>query len=163
MWGVPSLQGCLCRIGDRVFGQAAGCLGTAVVADALTVVPQPPRLAAIEAATVPTVFMTADACLTHAARIQPGSRVLVHAATGRPPSSPAELAAGRILGTLCSLVLGWTLVCTPFPLPLIRVALPMVETAYPWLFYVQNACSEMLAERIQLRLGAPCLKCECCS
>ena len=72
----------LCRIGDQVFGQAAGCLGTAVIANALTVVPQPQHLSAAEASTVPTVFMTADACLTQAAHITPGSRILVHAATG---------------------------------------------------------------------------------
>ena len=66
-----------------VFGQASGCLGTAVVSPALTVVPQPPSISAIEACTIPTVFLTADACLRLAAQVQPGDRCLIHAATGK--------------------------------------------------------------------------------
>jgi NADPH:quinone reductase-like Zn-dependent oxidoreductase len=65
-----------------VFGQAAGCLGTAVVCNARSVVPQPPNLTSVEAATVPTVFLTAYACLHDEAKTNSRSRVLVHAATG---------------------------------------------------------------------------------
>ena len=79
------------RAGDRVFGQAAGCLGTAVMANALTVVAQPHSLTAAEACTVPTVFMTADACLTDAAGMRKGTRVLVHAATGEHLRSTLKL------------------------------------------------------------------------
>jgi NADPH:quinone reductase-like Zn-dependent oxidoreductase len=81
------LQGVLtsasrCRVGDAVFGQATGCLGTAVVADGRTLAPVPPQLGAARAAAAPTVFLTADACLRNAANLQRGQRVLIHAATG---------------------------------------------------------------------------------
>lgn len=72
-----------------MYGQAAGCLGTAVLASALTVVLQPPRLSPAQAATIPTVFMTADACLNDAAQMRRGTRVLVHAATGTSHLSAA--------------------------------------------------------------------------
>lgn len=80
------------RVGDAVYGQAMGCLGTAVVAHACTLAPQPPMLAAAEAAALPTVFLTAAACLTQAASVQPGMRVLIHAATGVPPDSHSSAA-----------------------------------------------------------------------
>lgn len=65
-----------------VFGQATGCLGTAVAADGRTLAPVPPQLGAHCAAAAPTVFLTADACLRNAARLQKGQAVLIHAATG---------------------------------------------------------------------------------
>ena len=70
------------RVGDVVFGQATGCLGTAVIADAATLVPSPAPLALEQAATVPTVFLTADACLRQSCTLGAGQRVLIHAATG---------------------------------------------------------------------------------
>jgi NADPH:quinone reductase-like Zn-dependent oxidoreductase len=70
------------RIGDSVFGQATGCLGTAVVADAKTLVAVPPQLTLEQASTVPTIFLTADACLRQSCALQAGQRVLIHAATG---------------------------------------------------------------------------------
>ena len=75
-----------------MFGQASGCLGTAVVAPALTVVAQPPSISAAEASPVPTVFLTADACLHEAAGIQPGDRCLIHAATGMPTCPDTNVA-----------------------------------------------------------------------
>lgn len=65
-----------------MFGQAAGCLGSAVLCDARTVVGMPPGLTFAEAATIPTAFLTAYDCLRATARISKHSRVLVHAATG---------------------------------------------------------------------------------
>ena len=89
------------RLGDVVFGQASGCLGTAVVSPALTVVAQPPGISATEACTIPTVFLTADACLHEAAGIRPGDRCLIHAATGMCPLLHAALRASNlfVLGT----------------------------------------------------------------
>lgn len=75
-------MGVMCRVGDAVFGQAAGCLGSAVLCDARTVVAMPPGLTFAEAATIPTAFLTAYDCLIETARISKESRVLVHAATG---------------------------------------------------------------------------------
>jgi len=45
-------------------------------------VPVPPPLTAEQAATVPTVFLTADACLRRACGLRAGQRLLIHAATG---------------------------------------------------------------------------------
>ena len=70
------------RVGDAVFGQATGCLGSAVLCNARTVVAMPPGLTFAEAATVPTAFLTAYDCLRATACIGSDSRVLVHAATG---------------------------------------------------------------------------------
>ena len=73
---------CTHRVGDAVFGQGTGCLGTAVLVDARTVVPMPPNVSFTEAATVPTVFLTAYDCLCDVAKIGPTDCILIHAATG---------------------------------------------------------------------------------
>ena len=88
---------CACRVGDAVFGQATGCLGTAVVVDARTVVAMPPSLTFMQAATVPTVFLTARHCLVDAAAVGAADRVLVHAATGAT--------SGSLLGSSVTTVL----------------------------------------------------------
>ena len=84
-----------------MFGQATGCLGTGVVSNALTVVAQPPHITPVQASTIPTVFLTADACLHTAAHIGPGDRCLIHAATGMPShisgsTSEIDLLAGNV-------------------------------------------------------------------
>ena len=79
---LTAAQGLAARVGDRVYGQATGSLGATVHVDARMVCPCPPALADAEAAAVPTVFLTAYACLQLATHMQPGARVLVHAATG---------------------------------------------------------------------------------
>ena len=86
---------CACRVGDKIFGQGTGCLGTAVVVNARTVVAMPPSLTFAQAATVPTVFLTAQHCLVDAAAIGASDRVLVHAATGAR-SSYNEHQRGRV-------------------------------------------------------------------
>ena len=70
------------RVGDAVFGQAGGCLGTHVVASAQMMVRCPAQASAEEAASLPTVFLTALASLRAAAPVGPGHSVLIHAATG---------------------------------------------------------------------------------
>ena len=83
--GVVSAVGSSCqthKIGDAVFGQAAGCLGTSVVVNQATVVTVPPTLTYEEACTIPTVFLTADAALTAPGGVSKGDQVLIHAASG---------------------------------------------------------------------------------
>jgi NADPH:quinone reductase-like Zn-dependent oxidoreductase len=70
------------RVGDAVYGQATGCLGMAIVADARTLWHQPPAMATAEAAAMPTVFLTAATCLLQSTPMRHGLTVLVHAATG---------------------------------------------------------------------------------
>lgn len=53
-----------------------------MVANAQTLAAVPPHLTLEQAATVPTVFLTADVCLRQLCALKPGQRVLVHAATG---------------------------------------------------------------------------------
>jgi NADPH:quinone reductase-like Zn-dependent oxidoreductase len=68
--------------GDAVFGLAAGCLGSHVHVSAQTLTQMPANLTFEQAATTPTVFITVDSGLCHAAACHAGDRVLVHAATG---------------------------------------------------------------------------------
>ena len=46
------------KVGDAVFGLAPGCFGPAVVLPAELMVSMPPGLSFMEAATLPTVFVT---------------------------------------------------------------------------------------------------------
>ena len=48
-----------------------------------TVVPMPANLTFQAAATVPTVFITADTAFRHAVRLTRQDRVLIHAAAGQ--------------------------------------------------------------------------------
>ncbi|MDR3538267.1 MAG: beta-ketoacyl synthase N-terminal-like domain-containing protein [Acetobacteraceae bacterium] len=68
--------------GDAVVAVVAGALATHVCADARLVLPKPPTLDYARAAAVPIAGVTAWHALRHLARIRPGQRVLVHAATG---------------------------------------------------------------------------------
>ncbi|MCC6750534.1 MAG: SDR family NAD(P)-dependent oxidoreductase [Deltaproteobacteria bacterium] len=79
--------------GDAVFGHAPGCLATHVVTDARWVVRRPERLSPAEAATMPVVFSTAYQGLVRLARLGPGERLLVHAATGGVGLAALQLAA----------------------------------------------------------------------
>jgi len=68
--------------GTPVFGLASGCLGTLVHCAASTLVPMPAQLSFEQAATMPTVFMTAHTAFGSASRVKAGERVMVHAAAG---------------------------------------------------------------------------------
>jgi myxalamid-type polyketide synthase MxaB len=75
--GVEHLQ-----IGERVFGLAVGSLGDYVTVSALWLVRQSPALSFEQAATIPGAFLTAYYTLIQLAQLQPGERVLIHAAAG---------------------------------------------------------------------------------
>ena len=79
---VQVAPGCELAVGQRVFGLAAGSLGSHVIASSKTMVPIPEDVTFERAATMPTVFVTVDAALHRAAGLQPKERVLVHAAAG---------------------------------------------------------------------------------
>ena len=80
--------------GTEIFGLAPGCLGTRVVASALTAVQKPPSISFADAAGCPTIFCTVFFAMEMASP-STGSchSVLVHAATGG-----VGLAACQILG-----------------------------------------------------------------
>ena len=71
------------RVGDAVIAYTLGSLASSVVVSRRYVVPKPPSLSFAEAASVPTVFLTALYGLQELARLRPTDRVLVHAAAGR--------------------------------------------------------------------------------
>jgi len=68
--------------GTPVFGLAPGCLGSHVLCSHLSMAPMPPNLSPEQAATCPTVFITVDAVLRQAARLQRGEVLLLPAAAG---------------------------------------------------------------------------------
>ena len=65
-----------------VFGQAVGSLGSHVKTTYHTVVIMPSNVSMEAAATVPTVFITADTAFRHAISLTAEHRVLIHATAG---------------------------------------------------------------------------------
>ena len=86
-------------MGEAVYGQVMGGMASHVIADARTVVAQPPNISAVEAATIPTIFLTAYECLMEAAGIRKGMRVLVHAATGKTSDNRCNQVAVGVSAT----------------------------------------------------------------
>lgn len=68
--------------GDEVMAVSLASFASQVVTRAEMVVRKPAHLTFEEAATIPLVFVTAQYALVHQARLAPGERVLIHAATG---------------------------------------------------------------------------------
>jgi NADPH:quinone reductase-like Zn-dependent oxidoreductase/NAD(P)-dependent dehydrogenase (short-subunit alcohol dehydrogenase family)/acyl carrier protein len=69
-------------VGDAVAGITRGALATHVTTSAHALAVLPPDLDFRRAAGVPLVFLTAAYALEKLARVQPGERVLIHAAAG---------------------------------------------------------------------------------
>jgi mycoketide-CoA synthase len=78
--------------GDRVMGLMNSGIGPLAVTDRRLVTRMPAGLSFAEAASVPVVFMTAYYGLVHLAGIQPGEKLLVHAATGGVGMAATQLA-----------------------------------------------------------------------
>ena len=70
------------RPGDRVAGVAPYAFRSHALTDPRLVLPMPAGVSFAEAATLPTVFLTAHYALRHLARMRPGESILIHAATG---------------------------------------------------------------------------------
>jgi len=80
------------RPGDAVAGLAQYAFRAFVTVNRQAVFKLPPHLNFIEAATLPTVFLTAYYALVHLARLQPGERVLIHAAAGGVGQAALQIA-----------------------------------------------------------------------
>jgi acyl transferase domain-containing protein/NADPH:quinone reductase-like Zn-dependent oxidoreductase len=80
------------RPGDRVFGVFKHSLGPLAVADSRMVRHIPHGWTFAQAASVPVTFTTAYQCLADYGMIAPGSRVLIHAATGGVGLAALQLA-----------------------------------------------------------------------
>jgi NADPH:quinone reductase-like Zn-dependent oxidoreductase/acyl carrier protein len=79
-------------VGDAVVGIAPQAFDSHVVTKAELVVPKPSALTFAEAATIPIAYLTATYGLHQLAGLQPGERVLVHAAAGGVGMAAVELA-----------------------------------------------------------------------
>jgi acyl transferase domain-containing protein/NADPH:quinone reductase-like Zn-dependent oxidoreductase/NAD(P)-dependent dehydrogenase (short-subunit alcohol dehydrogenase family)/acyl carrier protein len=75
-------EGVELAIGDEVAGIAPFCFASHATTHALAVVPKPKSVSFEEAATIPIAFLTAHYALIELARLQPGEKVLIHAAAG---------------------------------------------------------------------------------
>ncbi len=80
------------EVGDDVLAMAPGSFGTFVTTDARLAARTPAGLDFEDAAAIPVVFLTAHYGLNHLARLQPGERVLVHAAAGGVGLAAVQLA-----------------------------------------------------------------------
>jgi NADPH:quinone reductase-like Zn-dependent oxidoreductase/acyl carrier protein len=79
-------------VGDRVMGVLRGGFGPSVAVDRRLVAPMPAAWSFVEAASVPIVFLTAYYALVDLARLQPGEKLLVHAAAGGVGMAAVQLA-----------------------------------------------------------------------
>ncbi len=86
----PEVEGVV--VGDRVMGLFVGGFGPVVVADRDLLVKVPDGWSFTQAASVPIVFLTAYYALNDLARVQPGERLLVHAAAGGVGMAAVQLA-----------------------------------------------------------------------
>jgi thioester reductase-like protein len=78
--------------GDMVAGMASYAFRSHLTVDHRAVFKIPPQLNFEEAATLPTVFLTAYYALVHLARLQRGESVLIHAATGGVGQAALQIA-----------------------------------------------------------------------
>ena len=80
------------EVGDPVLGLARGAFASEVITDVRRVVRMPENLSFEEAATIPMAFLTAWYGLHVLGAMQPGERVLVHAAAGGVGMAAVQLA-----------------------------------------------------------------------
>jgi NADPH:quinone reductase-like Zn-dependent oxidoreductase/thioesterase domain-containing protein len=88
--------------GDDVVALGTGCLATSISVPADLVRPKPRNIDKLDAVTLPTAFVTATYALEELARLRPGDRVLIHAASGGVGLAAiqiAELTGAQIFAT----------------------------------------------------------------
>ncbi|MCB8984309.1 MAG: SDR family NAD(P)-dependent oxidoreductase [Ardenticatenaceae bacterium] len=80
------------RVGDAVLAVAGGSFRTHVLAPVHLVAHKPPRLSFAAAAATPIPYLTAAFTLNHLGHMQPGDKVLIHAAAGGVGMAAVHLA-----------------------------------------------------------------------
>ncbi|HLL66919.1 MAG TPA: SDR family NAD(P)-dependent oxidoreductase, partial [Micromonosporaceae bacterium] len=80
------------QIGDRVMGTFPSAFAPLTTADALMITAIPDDWTYTDAASVPAVFLTAYYAMRDLADVQPGEKVLIHAATGGVGMAAVQLA-----------------------------------------------------------------------
>jgi myxalamid-type polyketide synthase MxaB len=78
--------------GDEVIGIGSGTFASHVTGPAAGVTHAPRSLSSVEAVTIPLAFLTAEWGLSDLAALQPGERVLIHAAAGGVGQAAVRLA-----------------------------------------------------------------------
>ena len=78
--------------GDKVMGLIPGSMGPLAVTDRRLLTPIPAGWTFAQAAAAPIVFLTAYYALTDLGRLQPGEKLLIHAATGGVGMAAVQLA-----------------------------------------------------------------------
>ena len=82
------------QVGDEVMAIVHNGLSSFVTTGAELVMAKPKNLSFTEAATLPLTFATAYYGLQHLAKIQPGERLLIHAAAGGVGQAAVQIALG---------------------------------------------------------------------
>ena len=85
-------EGVSLRAGDRVMGLMRTAGGPIALADHRMIAHIPTNLSTAQAATIPVTFLTAMFGLQQLGRIEPGERVLIHAAAGGTGMAAVQLA-----------------------------------------------------------------------
>ncbi|HEX4421052.1 MAG TPA: SDR family NAD(P)-dependent oxidoreductase, partial [Kofleriaceae bacterium] len=88
--------------GDRVLGLVRAAFGPVAITDHRLLVRMPAGWSFIDAAAIPIVFLTAYYGLCDLARLQPGARVLIHAAAGGVGMAASQIArhlGAEVFGT----------------------------------------------------------------
>ncbi|MBD2252772.1 type I polyketide synthase [Nostoc parmelioides] len=80
------------NVGDAVVALAADSFSQYVTTNANYVIKKPDSLSFAAAATIPANFLTATYALREVAKIQPGKRILIHAATGGTGMAALQIA-----------------------------------------------------------------------
>jgi len=81
------------QVGDEVMATILhDCFSSFITAPAEHVIAKPQSMSFVEAATLPLTFFTAYYGLEHLAKIQPGERVLIHAAAGGVGQAAVQIA-----------------------------------------------------------------------
>jgi len=78
--------------GDRVVGLAPYCFRSHVTVDRQMVFKQPAEMTFEQAATLPTVYLTAHYAINHLARMEPGEKILIHAGSGGVGQAAIQIA-----------------------------------------------------------------------
>ncbi|MFM7424594.1 MAG: SDR family NAD(P)-dependent oxidoreductase, partial [Elainella sp.] len=98
------------KVGDAVMAIAPGSFSRFVTVAADLVAPCPPHLDFVAAATLPTAFLTAYQGLIQLGQLQPGQRVLIHAAAGGVGQAAVQLvrqAGAEIVATAAPAKWDW--------------------------------------------------------
>ncbi|WP_299486087.1 type I polyketide synthase [Acaryochloris sp. IP29b_bin.137] len=80
------------QVGDPVIALAPGSFRQYITVPIVLIGHQPQTLSTMEAATIPTNFLTADYALRQVAQLQPGERILIHAAAGGTGMAAVKIA-----------------------------------------------------------------------